>query len=450
VAHLHFRRTVYKSGGQHATARVRYVTRQPVRAVSPADQQVRYISEGREDCVFTTSKNLPAWAEGKPHVFFQAAETYERANGIAFEEWKIALPQELSHRENMALTRDLIRAIAGDELPITYAFHAPRTLDDRAQQPHLHLLISSRRNDGLSRTATQYFRRYNPQHPERGGARKAERLRQLGAVKAHRVVITDVINLHLERAGREARVHPETLERQGIARQPEPKLLPSESREYREEGKVSPRMQEVLEVRAQRQQTRAEEQASARTYWEARKEDLGLTSAMDVTAQLAVIETARGQAREPLSTRQVLLGAVGLEQDDRMLGDLAGEASAQAQHEARAVWEDAQAELTLRDAGWEAVRIAGQESQGLWEDAQAEQELLNDGWAAVRGARIDGHAALAAELHEQAVKEQARAWRSLEHDLLALAAQLDALSEESGGRGTVRIRLWEREQGLGL
>ena len=422
MAHLHFRRTVYKSGGQHATARVRYVTRQPVRAVSPADQQVRYISEGREDCVFTTSKNLPAWAEGKPHVFFQAAETYERANGIAFEEWKIALPQELSHRENMALTRDLIRAIAGDELPITSAFHAPRTLDDRAQQPHLHLLISSRRNDGLSRTAPQYFRRYNPQHPERGGARKAERLRQLGAVKAHRVVITDVINLHLERAGREARVHPETLERQGIARQPEPKLLPSESREYREEGKVSPRMQEVLEVRAQRQQTRAEEQASARTYWEARKEDLGLTSAMDVTAQLAVIETARGQAREPLSTRQVLLGAVGLEQDDRMLGDLAGEASAQAQHEARAVWED----------------------------AQAEQELLNDGWAAVRGARIDGHAALAAELHEQAVKEQGRAWRSLEHDLLALAAQLDALSEESGGRDTVRIRLWEREQGLGL
>src|SRR5207237_10164516 len=113
---------VYKSGGQHATARVSYVTRQPVRAVSPADQQLRYISEGREDCVFTTSKNLPAWAEGKPHVSVQAAETYERANWIAVEEWKIALPQELSHRENMALTRDLIRAIAGDECHLTHKF----------------------------------------------------------------------------------------------------------------------------------------------------------------------------------------------------------------------------------------------------------------------------------------------------------------------------------------
>src|SRR5438132_3864438 len=137
---------------------------------------------------------------------------------------------------------------------------------------------------------------------------------------------------------------------------------------------------------------------------------------MDVPAQLAEIGAARGQTRDQTPARQVILGEVGLEQDDRMLGDLAGEASAQAQHEARAVWEDAQAALTLRDAGWEAVRIAGQESQGLWEDAQAEQALRNDGWAAVRGARIDGHAALAAELHEQAVKEQARAWRSLEHD----------------------------------
>jgi hypothetical protein len=426
VAHLHFRRTVYKAGGQKATDRVSYITRQPVRELSAAEQQVRYISEGREDCLFTTSKNLPAWAAGKPHVFFQAAETYERANGIAFEEWKIALPQELSHRVHMALTRDLIQVIAGDELPITYAFHAPRTMDGHGQQPHLHLLLSPRRNDGLTRTAAQYFRRYNPQHPEHGGARKDPVMNQFGAVKAHRVLITDVLNMHLERAGCLERVHPETLERQGIARQPEPKLFPSESHAYRKDGTVSARMQEVLDVRTARQQTRAEEQASARAYWAQRKEDLGLTSAMDGAAQLAVIGAARGQAREQLATRQVILGEVGMEQDDRRLGDLAGEAYTQAQHEARAVWED----------------------------AQAEQEMLNDGWAAVRTVRDDGQAALAMALSEERAqeqaREQARAWRSLEQDLRALAVQLDALSEESGGRGTVRIRLWEREQGLGL
>ncbi len=422
MAHVHFRRTVYKAGGQKAADRVSYLTRHPLRELSRGAQQVRYISEGREDCLFTTSKNLPAWAEGKPHVFFQAAERYERANGIAFEEWKMTLPQELSHRQNMELMHDLMAVIAGDELPITYAFHAPRTLDGQAQQPHLHLLLSARHNDGVARTPDQYFRRYNPQHPERGGARKIERLRQFGAVKAHRVLIADVINVHLEQAGCLERVHPETLERRGIARQPEPKLLPSESHAYREKGDVSPRMQEVLDVRSARQHTRAHEQANARTYWEERKVTLGLTGEMDVRAQLAVIGAARGQTREQAPATQVLLGEVGMEQDDRILGGLAGEAYVQAQHEARAVWED----------------------------TQTEQEMLNDGWAAVRTARDDGQAALAVALSAQHAQEQTRAWRSLEQDLQALAAQLDRLGEESAGRGSVRIRLWDRDQGLGL
>src|SRR5437764_8237640 len=105
----------------------------------------------------------------------------------------------------------------------------------------------------------------------------------MGAVKQWRVTLSDVINLHLERAGCAERVHPETLERRGIDRQPEPKLLPSESREYREQGKVSPRMQEVLEIREQRQQGRVHEQTDARAYWAERKAALGITEAMDGT-----------------------------------------------------------------------------------------------------------------------------------------------------------------------
>ena len=46
-------------------------------------------------------------------------------------------------------------------------------------------------------------------------------------------------------------------------------------------------------------------------------------------------------------------------------------------------------------------------------------------------------------------RAQARTWTSLEEDLQALARQLDDLSSEEGGHGHVRIRLWEREQGLG-
>jgi hypothetical protein len=66
MPHMHFRRTVYKSGGQHAAGRVSYVTREPVRAQNASERQVRYLSRSdREDLVYTRSRNLPAWAEGK-------------------------------------------------------------------------------------------------------------------------------------------------------------------------------------------------------------------------------------------------------------------------------------------------------------------------------------------------------------------------------------------------
>jgi hypothetical protein len=118
------------------------------------------------------------------------------------------------------------------------------------------------------------------------------------AVKAWRVTISDVINMHLERAGLAERLHPDRLEDQGIARKPEPKLLPSESRDYRDTGIVSATMAEVLTIRAERKLTRAEEQASAHDYWEGRKSELGLTDAMNVPARLVVICEARGVLRD--------------------------------------------------------------------------------------------------------------------------------------------------------
>ena len=173
VAHLHFARTVYHSGGGKASGRIAYITRQPEHEGSAYDRQARYIArEDREDLVYERSRNLPAWAAGNPHTYFRAAERYERANGVAFEEWKVTLPHELSHRQNLALMRDLVEAIAGTRLPITYAFHDPPTLRGTRQQPHLHLLISARQNDAHTRTAATHFKRYNRAHPERGGARE--------------------------------------------------------------------------------------------------------------------------------------------------------------------------------------------------------------------------------------------------------------------------------------
>jgi len=422
MAHLHFRRTVYKSGGSKAKARVEYMTRESARDRRAA-RQLRYIGRAdREDLVYTQSRNLPAWAAGNALTYFRAAEQYERALGNAFEEWKITLPQELSPRQNMALMRDLVETIAGDRLPITYAFHCPTTMDKTQPQPHLHCLISGRQDDGIARTPAQHFTRYNSAHPERGGAPKDPALYHLRAVKQWRVTISDVVNLHLARAGCAARIHPDRLDDRDLTRPPEPKLLPSESRAYRDTGVVSDTMAAVLAIRAQRTATQRAEQADARAYWDERKTVLGITDAMDGTVQLAAICTARAQVRDQAPAREVVLGEVGVERDERMLGDMAGEAYAQA---------------------WDEV-------QGVWERMQEEQALCDVGWEAVRQARKGGSEALAESVQEQHAREHARAWNTLEHDLQALAQQLDALSAEAGSPGQVRIRLWDREPGLGL
>jgi hypothetical protein len=269
MAHLHFRCTTYKSGGSSATQLLEYITRQPAQELTAAERQIRYTQDDRDDLVFTATRNLPAWSGDKPQVFFQAAEKYEGVGWVAFEEWKVSLPHELTQDQNRALTGELIDAIAGTRLPITYAMHAPQTLSGSREQPHLHLILSRRQNDAYERSPAQHFRRWDAEHPERRGAQKDKSFVEWRNLWQQRVLISDVINRYLERVGCEERIDPRSLRAQGIERRPEPKLTPTESRQYREHGIVSQPMQEVLAIRASRDYHQEREHAQA--YWQERR-----------------------------------------------------------------------------------------------------------------------------------------------------------------------------------
>jgi MobA/MobL family len=302
VVHFYMRRDVYKSGGQHAVDRVAYITRESVRG--RAGDQLAYVSGAREDCLASASLNLPAWCAHDPYTYFAAAEKHEGVGWVAFEELKIGLPVELTHEQNIALIRDLVDTIAGERLPLTYAFHAPRTMDDTQEQPHVHVIFSRRQtDDAFARSAAQHFRKYNAAHPAQGGAQKdpffAERL-----VQRHlRVMLADVINLHLEQHGTSVRVDPRSLSARGIDRAPEPKLFPKESREYREQRKVSETMAKVLDIRQLRASQPPREQNNARQYWESRKAFLGITRDMPHEQKLAHILLKRHGKAERVPAR---------------------------------------------------------------------------------------------------------------------------------------------------
>jgi hypothetical protein len=303
VPHLHLKRTVYKSGGQRAAGRVDYITR--------ADAQVSYITGQREDLVAQGTRNLPAWAPDAV-TYFAAAEQYEgggdKRRYNAFEEWKITLPQELTRAQNLALIADLLACIVGDTMPCTWGFHEPLTLDGTAPQPHIHVLLSTRHTDGVVRSPQQHFQRWNAKDPGNGGAQKDRLLRAMGAVKAQRVMVSDVVNLHLEAHGKVGRVHPDSLQSRGIGRAPEPKLLPSESAAYRERGVVGTALAKVFQIRDTRASAPPREENQARQYWEQRKQFLGITRAMGREEKLAHILVRRHGSVEriPARYREVL------------------------------------------------------------------------------------------------------------------------------------------------
>jgi hypothetical protein len=170
--------------------------------------------------------------------------------------------------------------------------HDPHAADG-GQQPHVHVLWSARTLDEHERNPAQFFTRYNRAHPEKGGAEKDERFHHFGSVKAFRTLYTDTMNLHLEAAGHMAWLHPDRLSNRGIDREPEPRLRPSDSHALKYEGRITERMQEVLNHRQARQPSATKERNNAHAYWEGRKAELGITRDMPMGEKLQCISAAR-------------------------------------------------------------------------------------------------------------------------------------------------------------
>ena len=183
--------------------------------------------------------NLPVWAVTEPNRFWQAADTHERTNGTTYREMEIALPRELSPAQRLALVRGFVAQELGGRHAYQWAIHNPQAADGY-DQPHVHLMFSERRVDGIERDPNQYFRRHNPKAPERGGAKKgygpysggylstAERVAHLKGLRQRWEI---ACNAALERAGRPERIDMRSHLERGSTIPPERKQLPSEWRQ---------------------------------------------------------------------------------------------------------------------------------------------------------------------------------------------------------------------------
>ena len=201
-----------RGGGQSARAAAAYIQR-----------EAEYRRDQGEELVYTESGHMPPWAAAKPTSYWDAADLYERANGQLFKRVEVALPLALTEMEQRELAVGFAHHLTdGERLPYTLAIHA-----GNGTNPHCHLLISERGNDGLERAPEQWFKRYNAAAPAQGGARKSRALQPKAWLVAARKAWAEQTNQALERAGHDVRIDHRSLAAQGIERLPSLHLGPT-------------------------------------------------------------------------------------------------------------------------------------------------------------------------------------------------------------------------------
>lgn len=188
------------------------------------EREGRYASD-KSEVEYSHSGNMPEWAN-EAKKYWDAADVYERGNGRLFKQLEFALPKELTADQQKELVQTYVGKLTSTKdgpLPYSYSIHKGHD----KKNPHCHLMISERANDGHNRTAETWFKRANSKASEKGGAKKTEELKPKEWLQEARKEWSRQANSALERAGYQARIDHRSLEAQGIAREPTQHLGPA-------------------------------------------------------------------------------------------------------------------------------------------------------------------------------------------------------------------------------
>lgn len=158
----------------------------------------------RADIEKIESGNLPSWAKDAKH-FWKLADKNERMNGRVYTELEISLPRELTQEQREELVSQFVEKTLGKNFTYSYAIHNPLARDGE-QNPHVHLMFSERKLDGIDRDEAQHFKRYNSKNPELGGAGKDRYFNARNFVSEVRVSWANTANDYMESIGLDSRI----------------------------------------------------------------------------------------------------------------------------------------------------------------------------------------------------------------------------------------------------
>lgn len=173
-----------------------------------------------EELFYREHGNMPAWAQDNPREFWKASEEFESAKGgTSYRELEFALPNELTLKQQIELTRSFVAEHFGKDFVYTYAIHSKNAaMKNGVKNPHAHIIFCDRKLDGIQRNRQTFFKRADKKNPERGGAVK-DRDRWTGAnrdqyLKYMRHSWAELQNMALEKHAHPSRVDHRTLKSQ--------------------------------------------------------------------------------------------------------------------------------------------------------------------------------------------------------------------------------------------
>lgn len=207
-------------------------------------------NEEKKDLVTVFHGNMPECAKDNPQALWEASDEYERANGRVYTEMTVGFPRELKMQESIRLVQDFIKSEVGKAHAFTVAVHCPTALDGKSN-PHAHIMLTERANDGVERSLEMFFSRANSRNPERGGARKDPDWNRQNKIPELRESWCRHVNQALERNHVDFRVDHRSLKEQGIDREPEPKLGSAEASLLRA-GIITKKGAKVVQLREMR------------------------------------------------------------------------------------------------------------------------------------------------------------------------------------------------------
>ena len=192
------------------------------------EREGEYKLKHQEKLEATEHGNMPDWAQDDQNLYWRCDDEYERKNGSSYREIEIALPRELTPQQRKDLVQVFVEQELGEHHAYTWAIHTPKASIEGGEQPHAHIMYSERIQDGIERGPDQFFKRYNPKQPERGGCQKSNTTKSAEQRKTELVELrerfADLQNAFLEEYGHTDRVDHRSLADQGIDRIPEKHL----------------------------------------------------------------------------------------------------------------------------------------------------------------------------------------------------------------------------------